>query len=130
MLKDILPEDSFFGSQSPQIFMTDNCEELRNSLKRAWPDSILLLCVFHILQQVWRWLFEKEHAVNKYDRVEIMKSFRRLVYSKSKEHFEENYETLVHLNAVETNECCIQYFEDLCKIERAWAFWYRKEYLT
>ena len=110
--------------------MTDNCEELRNSLKRAWPNSTLLLCIFHILQQVWRWLFEKEHGVSKYDRVEIMKSFRKLVYSTSKEEFEENYEELVHLDAFESNECCIQYFQDLCTIESAWALWCRKEYLT
>lgn len=110
--------------------MTDNCEELRNSLKKVWPDSVLFLCIFHILQQVWRWLFEKEHSVHKKDRVEIMKSFKKVVYSKSKEEFEKNYELLIESNAVETNEFCVKYFEDLCKMEKAWAIWYRKEFMT
>ena len=47
-------ECSFFGrdSRGPQFIMTDNCEELRDALAHTWPDATLLLCVFHILQQV------------------------------------------------------------------------------
>ena len=61
--------------------MTDNCDELRNALKETWPKATLLLCVFHVLQQVWRWLYEKAHGISKADRVKIMTKFRSVVYA-------------------------------------------------
>lgn len=57
MFKDALPDGAFFGSGSgPAVIMTDNCDELRSALNETWPRSTLLLCIFHILQQVWRYL--------------------------------------------------------------------------
>ena len=130
MFKSILPDESFYGSSSPSIIMTDNCTELRNSLRRAWPKAILYLCTFHILQQVWRWLFEKEHGVNKGDRVAIMKCFRSIVYADTPEEMSENFEELKAMKAVKKNPSCKTYFEDLENIERAWALCYRKDSLT
>ena len=45
-----LPEGSSKGPwNGPSVFMTDNCEELREALSSIWPNAILLLCVFHLL---------------------------------------------------------------------------------
>ena len=33
------------------VIMTDNCDELREALVPIWPNCIVLLCIFHILQQ-------------------------------------------------------------------------------
>ena len=33
------------------VIMTDNCDELREALLFIWPNCIVLLCIFHILQQ-------------------------------------------------------------------------------
>ena len=57
--------------------MTDNCNELRQ--------AILFLCVFHTLQQVWRWIYGKEHGISASDRVEIMTVFKSLLYAKDLE---------------------------------------------
>ena len=60
-------DNSFFGKGAmagPTVIMTDNCVELRDALHAVWPRSHLLLCVFHIMQQVWRWLFDKKHGIN------------------------------------------------------------------
>jgi len=55
MFQNALPNGAFFGCESgPAVIMTDNCDELRSALNEAWPKSTLLLCTFHILQQVWR----------------------------------------------------------------------------
>ena len=110
--------------------MTDNCNELRNCLRRAWPKAVLYLCTFHILQQVWRWLFEKEHGVSKEDRVVIMKSFRSILYAFTKEEFDEKLEEFMALDAIERKPSCKTYFEDLWKIEKSWAICYRKDSLT
>ena len=61
----MLPDNAFFGRgvNGPAIFMTDNCSELRDALCFVWPLSILLLCLFHKLQQVWRWLCDSNNAI-------------------------------------------------------------------
>lgn len=69
--------------------MTDNCHELRQVLREKWINTVLLLCVFHILQQVWRWIYEKSHGIKPTDRVELMSFFKSLLYSKDEETLEE-----------------------------------------
>ena len=59
-LKSLFPNDSFFGKGRPNVIMTDNCSELRGALYDVFPESTMLLCIFHIQQQVWRWLFDKK----------------------------------------------------------------------
>ena len=88
MLNSILPEGAFFNAAGPAILMTDNCDELRRNLHRSWPNATLLLCIFHVLQQVWRWLYERQHGISKEVRVEIMKLFRKLVYASDVEGYE------------------------------------------
>ena len=82
MLKSLLPNNAFFGRSATlgsQVIMTDNCDELRNALRETWPKSTLLLCVFHVLQQVWRWLYEKAHGISKNDCVN--KNHDKMVYA-------------------------------------------------
>ena len=74
LLKSIFPEDNFFGKKMPDVIMTDNCSELRGNLSEVFPTSNLLLCNFHTLQQVWRWLFDKKHGILANDEGEIMRS--------------------------------------------------------
>ena len=130
MFKDVLPEKAFYCSQDgPAIFMTDNCEELRKSLHNTWPNATLLLCIFHILQQVWRWLYEKPHGISKEDRVEIMKLFRNLVYASDVEGYERSLENLFDSPKTQKYKNCVKYFEELCEMNKAWARCFRSEYL-
>ena len=96
LLKSILPNDAFFNSPSkrPSVIMTDNCDELHHALSYNWPDATLLLCTFHILQQVWRWLYQSSHGIAKNDRVTIMKLFREIVYAKDVEIYVAAYNDL------------------------------------
>ena len=51
MLKCTLPSDEFFNTiDGLLIFMMDNCDELRTSIKKVWPKATPILCNFHILQ--------------------------------------------------------------------------------
>ena len=68
-LKKCMGGDAFFSAGSPSVIMTDNRDELRQALKITWPGAKLLLCIFHILQQVWRLLHEKIHGVRLEDRL-------------------------------------------------------------
>jgi hypothetical protein len=59
LLKSCLPDFAFYGAHASKVFMTDNCYELRASLNEVWPSAVSVLCIFHLLQQVWRCLHEK-----------------------------------------------------------------------
>jgi hypothetical protein len=54
LLKSCFSDLAFYGADGPRVFMTDNCSELREALKEAlkeaWPNSVLLFCIFHVLQ--------------------------------------------------------------------------------
>ena len=64
-LKKLLPNNAFFkrGEKGPKIWMTDDDSSLRNALGRVWPDGEKLLCSWHNLQAVFRWLHAGKHGI-------------------------------------------------------------------
>ena len=87
LLKLALGEDGFHTIGHPNCFVTDNSDAERRALQSVWPESHLFLCVFHILQQVWRWLWDAHHGIKKDDRQRLMAVAKQLVYSESEETF-------------------------------------------
>ena len=97
MLKSSLPENAFHGcgpDVGPEVILTDNCKEERKALNTVWPSSTMLLCIFHILQQLWRWLHDKSHSISQADRSYILSLFKQALYSESEEIFVHCLETL------------------------------------
>ena len=113
LLKDMLGDNPFYGKAAPQVFMTDNCSELRGALHRVFPESILLLCTFHILQQVWHWLFEKNHGIAANDRVDIMKGFRKLVHVQEVHDFNTMCDEFFELPSLSKYPAAVLYFCEL-----------------
>lgn len=87
MVTEALGDCAFYGTGEPQSFMTDNYDAERKTLAATWSTSQRLLCIFHILQQVWRWLLDSKHGIHKHNRQELMVAMKTLVHSKSKEEF-------------------------------------------
>ena len=82
LLKTIFPDGAFGGKGTgPCAFITDDCLAERRALQTAFPESTLLLCTFHILQAVWRWLWEAKHAVQKADRQCLYSYIKEMVYA-------------------------------------------------
>ena len=130
MFKSLLPIDAFFGKgpcSGSEVIMTDNSDELRNSLRETWPKAKLLLCLFHVIQQVWRWLYEKSHGITPTDRVKIMTSFRFIVYAASIELCEQLCTEFIESEVVKKYENAVAYFTDLITIKASWAVCYRKD---
>lgn len=50
--------NSFCGQKYPNLFLTDQSLAEINAINSVWPISITLLCTFHVLQAVWRWLWD------------------------------------------------------------------------
>ncbi|KAK3920160.1 Chromosome partition protein Smc [Frankliniella fusca] len=74
-------EDAFYGKglKGPSIFMTDDSTAERNTLRALFPDAWLLLCIFHVLQAVWRWLLDSKHKVEMRDRPVLYDLFKDLL---------------------------------------------------
>ena len=128
ILKSCLDEHSFYGRGAelgPEIVMTDNCAKLREALSYAWPSSKLLLCVFHLLQQVWRWLFDKKHGINQKERREILLIFKTIVYEMSEERMEELFFDMLQSDLVRKYRNLVLYLETIYDYRSAWAKCYR-----
>lgn len=128
MYCDILPEASFYGrgvDVGPSVIMTDNCGELRAVLHERWPSAVLLLCVFHVLQQVWRWIYDKTHGIAADHRVEIMKLFRLLMYAESEVDLDAAIEQVIGNQTVVRYPEFVMYLEDLIERKEEWAICFR-----
>ena len=126
MVKKCLPAYAFHGSgpeHGPVVTLTDNCHEERSALKSVWPSTNLLLCTFHILQQVWRWLLDKNHSISQTDRPAIMSLFKNAVLADTDDQFEQHYEDLLH--EIEPYDNASLYFEELYSDREAFAHCYR-----
>ena len=121
-------ESAFFGRGNitgPQVVMTDNCSELRDALKYVWPKSVLLFCSFHILQQIWRWLFDKKHNISDHDRSITMTKFKNSLYEKSFECFEQSFEEFRSSDLVTKYPGLVSYINGLYEMNEHWAHCYR-----
>ena len=90
LLKSILPSYAFYGrgpNVGPVLALTDDSDSEQMALSAAWPDLVLLLCQFHLLQALWQWLWAGAHKIEKGDRAPLLQLFRKLVYSDTEELF-------------------------------------------
>ncbi|GBN17198.1 hypothetical protein AVEN_87582-1 [Araneus ventricosus] len=94
LLKETL-KTSFNGKGHPSIFLTDKSSAEINALKNVWPQSTNLLCIFHVAQAVWRWLWEAKNSIPKDHRQVLMHIFQKIMYASSIQLAEESF-----LNAI------------------------------
>ena len=88
----MLPQDAFYGRGpilGPSLGLTDDSERERKSLRRVWPNMVVLLCHFHVLQAHWQWLFASANKIEKVDKPILLQMMRRLLYSQTSEIFQE-----------------------------------------
>ena len=128
--KTSLPVYAFFSRgpiKGPKVFMTDNCSELHDALKDAWPDATNVLCIFHILQQVWRWLHDKTNDVRNEDRPFLLAAFKKVLYADSEATMESNFEELLVDNTVSKYKRFVNYIKNVYRDRNMWAMCYRSD---
>lgn len=72
----------------PKIVMTDDSSAERNALRTVFPNSTLLLCIFHVNQALWRWLWQSDHEVIKEHRQSVMTKIRTVMYANTMQEAE------------------------------------------
>jgi hypothetical protein len=96
-------------------FMTDDSSAIKNALAVVWPDVRQLLCLFHVPQAVWRWLWDGRHGINKADRKVLMQEFQAIMRETSAEDAEQKLHDLL---------CTCDYEQFTSHVEKLWE---RKE---
>lgn len=121
LLKEALPENKSFGSCGyPKIFMTDNSSAEINALHNNWQNSKHLLCIFHVLQAIWRWLWEAKNNIPKESRQILMKKFQITLYANTIEKSEQTYLDTTNSNHANWNKYISTYWEFRSKWCLAW----------
>ena len=65
--KSIFPNNAFYGleEKGPITVKTDNALAERNAVNQVFPECDMALSTFHVLQALWRFLWEGKTVVTK-----------------------------------------------------------------
>ena len=129
LLKDLLPSNAFFGrgEKGPLVCMTDDSSAERSALQKCFPDMTLLLCTFHLLQAVWRYLWDAKNRVIKQDRPRLLGFFKAMVYADSEASLLAAYETLRSDPVAQKYEGFLAHTKDIFERRKEWAICLRNE---
>eukprot|EP00057_Strongylocentrotus_purpuratus_P017237 XP_011671711.1 PREDICTED: uncharacterized protein LOC105441859 [Strongylocentrotus purpuratus] len=129
---DIIPKDAFFGrgTLGPRVFLSDDSEAERQSLAAVFPDATLILCVFHLLQAVWRFLWEGKNQIRKEHRPQLLFAVKKMTFSMSENTLEEAYEELQGSDVARLYPNFLAHVEKLYSRRQAWAVCYRQDLPT
>ncbi|ROJ26343.1 hypothetical protein DPX16_12505 [Anabarilius grahami] len=84
LFKSLLTKDAFGGrgEAGPCVFLTDDSKAEKGAIAQVFPEATQLLCIFHLLQAVWRWLWNKEHKVEMKDRQTLFSIVKDMLYAR------------------------------------------------
>lgn len=128
---DMIPDGAFAGRgrMGPRIIMTDDCKYERGALQDAFPLALLLLCLFHVLQAFWRYLWDSKHGVSKDDRPFIYNQFKDCGYAKSVEQFESLYSNMLEDDIAKQYTVITKHLDDYKTRASEWALCHRRDIL-
>jgi len=114
LLKKLIGPNGFNGRGEPNVIMTDDSIAERKALQACFPKSTLLLCTFHILQAVWRWLWNSSHQIHNNDRKHLINIFRKVMYATNED------ECMKEMNNLKMDSCSKKYINYLNYVEKLW----------
>ena len=132
-LKSILPKHAFGGKgvdKGPDIVLTDDDSAQRQALQAKWKSAVLLLCVFHFLQETWRWLLDAKHGITKDVSQQLMGFMQALVCAQSIEEFDKKVTSLDNEPILQSNSNFKEYLNKALDRRKEWALCYRMGLMT
>lgn len=117
LLKEIVGDAIFYGSkEGPSIFLTDDSQSEQCAIHATWPKAKNLLCIFHVLQSVHRWLIKSSNGIPREQQQIFLKKFRAVMFAKNITECAEKF--------LEAQNCAINYSKYLNYLRK---YWNRKE---
>jgi MULE transposase domain/SWIM zinc finger len=115
------------GSSGPAMFMTDDSAAERNALKAVFPDSVLLLCAFHILQAFWRFLWDSKTNVKKDARQQLFMLLKSMLYANSTEQLETLFNKAISDTTLSNHPKVLSHLQSLYSRRLEWALCCRSD---
>ena len=75
-----------------------------------------------MIQQVWRWLFQRFHDINQDDRPKIMVLFKKVVYCTEESCMDDLFEEMLNSEEVVKYNNLISYFNTHYEIKEACCY--------
>lgn len=126
LLDDCFREEAFGGRPGgPEIFMTDDSDAERAALNFVWQGAILLLCIFHVAQCMWRWLWAANHGIENDDRKKLMNKFLAVMRCTSRDEAPVLYEKLRSSTVARKYPKYLDYLQKCWKRKLDWCLAYR-----
>lgn len=126
LMKETMGHSSFNGQQFPHVFMTDDSSAERNAIRRVWPESELKLCLFHVAQALWRWIWDSKHSILLDDRKQLMIEFRRVMYAVTEESAGEQMESAMHSDTAVQYQQYQEHLQTLWERRELWCLAWRR----
>lgn len=109
--------------------MTDDSTAERNALQESFPQSVLLLCIFHVLQAAWRYLWDSNHGILLKHRPTLFCGIKDMVYSKILDDLNNSYNKILTSSLTNEYSRFKSYIEGLFHRRAEWAICFRNNYL-
>jgi len=129
MLKSLLPSDAFCGraEQGPLYFITDDSISERNAIASVFPQSLALLCQYHVQWATWRWLWGEQSEIEVQSRNYLYRLVETAVLANTYEALAEAF-TTIHYDAIANEHSdFIAYIDQLLEKSTLWASCYRQD---
>ena len=130
LLSLISPTDVFYGQKTPKIVLTDNSASGRLALRSVFPKATQLLCIFHILQGVWRFVWKAENKIAAPDKNDLFNMFKKLLYAKTEADLNSYYQFLLNSLVAKKYPKVLKHYANLWNQRKDWALCYRSNLLT
>ncbi len=124
-LSQMFPEDAFYGSGSPKKIIIDDSMAERDGLRKTWHTADILLCTFHFLQNIWRWLLNVKHGIDCDERQILMNLVRKLVYAKTEAELITEYSHFENHPFVKNYKNFNSYIANYWVRRKEWALCFR-----
>ena len=123
LLKTVFPDGAFYGRghKGPMIFMTDDAEAERMAIHNVFPSSCILLCTFHVLQALWRWLWDQKHLIAKEDRQSLFYKVKGMMYAESVQQLQTLFDTARECAVSRKYPNFIQHLTNLYERKEVWV---------
>lgn len=130
LLKKLLGPDAFNKHGHPQVIMTDDSRAEKNALKIVFPESTQLLCFFHVLQALWRWLWDSSNKISKEHRPHLIRLVKNMMFAKNEIDFEIEVTAVSIDNISEQYPKFISHVDKLLLRKKEWCICFRENLTT
>lgn len=111
------------GTYGPLFFMTEDSVADILAVGSVFPKSIHILSTYHVLQVLYRWLFNTAYQISEEDRYKIYVLIREMIFAETEDDIERCYHQIKQLFGVELQ--AVEDFNVWYEKKEKWLLYYR-----